>query len=99
MPDVPGAAFSELIPDWVCEVLSPSTSNDDRGRKRRIYATYGLAYLWLLDPAVRELEAFELRDGKWVLLDLFSGDDEIVAAPFGAASFPLSVLWPPPQPK
>jgi Uma2 family endonuclease len=37
MPAIPDVAFSSLAPDWVCEVLSPSTERIDRSRKLRIY--------------------------------------------------------------
>ena len=51
MPAIPDAAFFTLAPDWVCEVLSPSTERIDRGRKLRIYAEAGVAHAWLVNPA------------------------------------------------
>ena len=33
-----GKSYIETAPDWVCEVLSPSTERHDKGAKRRIYA-------------------------------------------------------------
>ncbi len=94
LPKFPDTAFIETVPDWVCEILSPSTAHDDRGRKRRIYATYGLGHLWLLDPIGRELEAFELRDGKWTLIETYSGEVVVDAPPFAAVPFALASLWP-----
>ena len=38
MPAIPDVAFFTLAPDWVCEVLSPSTARIDRGEKLPIYA-------------------------------------------------------------
>ena len=38
MPELPTAAFFELAPDWICEVLSPSTAAEDRADKMPIYA-------------------------------------------------------------
>ena len=46
----------EIVPDWICEVLSPSNIADDRVRKRRLYAEHALAFYWLLDPTARTLE-------------------------------------------
>jgi Uma2 family endonuclease len=37
MPRLPETAWFELRPDWVCEVLSPSTAILDRTRKQEIY--------------------------------------------------------------
>ena len=41
MLELPAAAFATLAPDWVCEVLSPSTHELDRGDKARVYALIG----------------------------------------------------------
>ncbi|MGA0593523.1 Uma2 family endonuclease [Enterovirga sp. CN4-39] len=90
----PETAFIEVAPDWVCEILSPSTARLDRGAKRRIYAEAGISHLWLLDPVAGELEAFELRDRRWVLLGTIQRGDTVSTAPFEAASFALDDLFP-----
>ena len=51
LPVVPDDPFTSLAPDWVCEVLSPSTERIDRGRKLRIYAEAGVAHAWLVQPS------------------------------------------------
>ncbi len=94
MPNYPEAAYFTLVPDWVCEVLSPSTRAIDQGRKRDIYAREGVAYLWFVDPDVRTLEAFELREGQWVLLKTLTDNDSVSLPPFDAISFSLGDLWP-----
>jgi Uma2 family endonuclease len=94
MPAFPDAAWFDLVPDWVCEVLSPGTRRIDLTDKRDIYGTSGVGHLWLVDPKARTLEAFELRDGRWVLLAALKDDDEVRIAPFDAVAFPLSALWP-----
>ena len=68
MPELPDTPYSPLGPDWVCEVLSASTRKVDLQEKRPAYAREGVAHLWLIDPIDRTLEAFELRDGEWVLI-------------------------------
>ena len=94
MPDYPETAYFTLAPDWACEVLSPSTRAMDQGRKRDIYAREGVAYLWFVDPDVRTLEAFELREGQWVLLKTLTDNDSVSLPPFDAISFSLGDLWP-----
>jgi Uma2 family endonuclease len=47
-----------LAPDWVCEVVSPSTAALDRTRKMRHYARAQVRHIWLLDPAPETLEVF-----------------------------------------
>ena len=94
MPRLPDTAYFETAPDWVCEILSPSTAHVDRGIKRRIYADAGVPYLWLLDPDQRTLEIFVLAAGKWMLAATIVGAEDVSAPPFDAISFPLSVLFP-----
>ena len=62
MPEYPDAAYCTIAPDWIFEVLSPSTRRLDQGEKRYLYAREGVSHLWFVDPDVRTLEAFELRD-------------------------------------
>ena len=94
LPTMPETAWFEVAPDWVCEVLSPSTERYDRGDKRIIYADAEVSHLWHIDPMLRMLEVFELRDGKWLLLDVFRDNAEVAAKPFEEPSFPLGLLWP-----
>jgi Uma2 family endonuclease len=90
----PDDAFIDIAPDWVCEVLSASTARLDRGAKRRIYAETGVGHLWLLDPSEGTLEGFALSDRHWLLLGTVQRGEEVQAAPFEAASFPLDDLFP-----
>jgi Uma2 family endonuclease len=87
-------AWIDIAPDWACEVLSPQTKARDRGEKCTIYARAGVRHLWHVDPVLRMLEVFELRDGKWLLLDVFRDDADVAAPPFADVSFPLGLLWP-----
>ena len=94
MAELPDAAYFTLAPDWVCEVLSASTRRFDLHGKRPIYAREGVGHLWLVDPADRTLEAFELREGQWVLIASAQDDDPVSIRPFDAVTFSLGDLWP-----
>src|SRR5437667_2870051 len=61
LPALPEAAFFTVAPDWVCEILSPSTERTDRRRKLSIYARKRVAHAWLVNPTLRMLEAFRLE--------------------------------------
>ena len=94
MPDYPDTAYVTLPPDWVCEVLSASTRRLDLQEKRPVYAREGVGHLWLVDPADRTLEAFELHDGQWLLIATAKDDDPVGIRPFDAITFSLGDLWP-----
>ena len=93
MPEYPLTAYVTLAPDWVCEVLSASTRRVDLQEKRPVYAREGVVHLWLIDPADRTLEAFELRDGEWVLIACAKDDEAVSVRPFDAITFSLGDLW------
>jgi Uma2 family endonuclease len=98
MPSLPETAFLPLAPDWVCEVLSPSSERIDRALKLRIYAEAGVAHAWLLDPVQGTLEALRLREGAWAVAGVLTGDAAVRIEPFDAIELELGLLWPPPAP-
>lgn len=93
MPKLPDTAWFELPPDWVCEILSPSTARVDRAEKLPLYAAHGVKHAWLVDPDLRTLEVFENREGKWLLLTVLEGSADVSQPPFDATSFSLATLW------
>jgi Uma2 family endonuclease len=93
MPKLPDAAWFDLPPDWVCEVLSPSTRQIDLTEKRDIYGEAGIGHLWLVDPVARTLEAFALEAGRWTLIAAERDDAEVRVPPFDAIALELGALW------
>ena len=94
MPEYLDAAYVSLAPDWVCEVLSPSTRRLDLQGKRPIYAREGVRHLWLVEPSDRTFEAFELREGRWALTATARDAEPVCVPPFDAVTFSLGDLWP-----
>ena len=94
MPEYPETAYVTLAPDWVCDVLSTLTRRVDLQEKRPACAREGVAYLRLVDPADRTLEAFELREGEWVFIGCAKDDEPVSIRPFDAITFTLGDLWP-----
>ncbi len=94
LPSLPDTPWMPLMPDWICDVDTPSMSPEDRDRKRCIYAEHGLTQYWLLDPAEKHLDVFELGRTTCVLRQACRSDTIVPAPPFSAAPFPFSTLWP-----
>jgi Uma2 family endonuclease len=91
---VPDEAYLTLAPDWVCEVLSPSTEELDRGEKLRVYARERVTHAWLIDPRRQTLEVLALDARKqWVRRRALEGNAKIRAAPFDAIELELGALW------
>ncbi len=93
LPSVPDRPWLDLAPDWVCEVLSPSTERIDRSKKLRIYAEAGVAHAWLVNPIEHTLEVLRLRDGVWTIVAVRAGADRVRAEPFDAIELELDALW------
>jgi Uma2 family endonuclease len=93
LPTIPEEAFFSLAPDWVCEVLSPSTERFDRGRKLPVYAATGVAHAWLVKPAERMVEVLHLREGAWTIVGVFGDSDIVRIEPFEAIELELGRLW------
>jgi Uma2 family endonuclease len=93
MPALPETAWFDLPPDWVCEVLSPSTEAVDRVEKLPVYAAAKVGHVWLVDPVLETLEVLR-RDGeRWLLLGAYEGQASVEAEPFDAVALDLGALW------
>jgi Uma2 family endonuclease len=95
LPVVPNDAFLTLAPDWLCEVVSPSTARLDRAGKLPIYAREGIAHVWIVDPLARTLEAYRLESGGWLLVATHQGVALVRCEPFDAVELDLARWWLP----
>ena len=91
--EIPRAANITVPPDWVCEVLSPSTASFDRGDKLKVWARERVGHVWFVDPEAKMLEVlpFDSTSYRWV--DTFAGDGSVRAVPFDAIDLDLGALW------
>ena len=93
LPKLPDDQPIETAPDWVCEVLSPSTRSKDRELKMPLFARYGVPHVWLIDPTIYTLETYELHDRQLVLTGTFGPTSSAAQPPFDAVRFRLADLW------
>ena len=93
LPSVPDTPAVPLAPDWVCEILSPSTERIDRVKKLPAYARHGVVHAWLINPATRTLEVFRREGTSWVLVATHADDAIVRAEPFDAIEIDLLHLW------
>jgi Uma2 family endonuclease len=93
LPSLPDEPYLTLAPDWVCEVLSPSTETIDRGRKLAIYAREGVPHVWFIDPQRQSLEVLALDAGSFEPIAQHQGHVSIRACPFDAIELELRALW------
>jgi Uma2 family endonuclease len=93
LPRIPNAAALALPPDWLCEIISPSSVRHDRIAKMRAYARNGVAAVWLVDPIARTLENHRLDAGRWLVVSTHAGDETTRIEPFDAIELRLTRWW------
>jgi Uma2 family endonuclease len=84
----------DVVPDWVCEILSPSNAAHDRVKKRKLYATAGVGFYWIVDPVERTLEASRVVDGRWTEVSSHDASSVARIPPFDAVELEVGRLFP-----
>lgn len=82
-----------VAPDWVCEILSPSTQRYDRLQKAAAYVGAGVAWTWLIDPVARFVEVFERHDAAYVRVAAVGAEERAALPPFGGEAVALAAWW------
>jgi Uma2 family endonuclease len=85
----------QVIPDWICEVLSKNTRRHDLGTKLPAYARAGIAYAWIIDVAAHLLTAHRLESGRWITIGTFTDETEARIEPFDTVPLNVAGWWPP----
>lgn len=93
LPTLPDEAYFVLAPDWICEVLSPSTAALDRVKKLGVYARADVPHVWLIDAIGATIEVLHLESGRWVIVTTCGGTDAVSLPPFDALPLDLTLLW------
>jgi Uma2 family endonuclease len=93
LPRLPATAHIAIAPDWVCEVISPSTARLDRAKKLRIYAGEGVQHAWLVDPLACTVEVLRLESGRWAIVATHAGETLVRIEPFEEIEIEIGALW------
>ncbi|MEZ4227382.1 MAG: Uma2 family endonuclease [Polyangiaceae bacterium] len=83
----------DVVPDWICELLSPTTRRHDMVVKKPFYARIGVPYLWLVDLDAEAIVVLQLSEGKWIELSTFSDEADARMPPFDQVSFDVKSWW------
>lgn len=62
-------------PDWIVEILSPSTAKKDHQDKFDLYEESGVNEYWIVDPKNSTIEVFVLNAGKYARIKTYVEDD------------------------
>jgi len=95
VPVLPRTPSISITPDWVCEVLSPSNHRLDRALKMPLYARHGIPHAWIIDVDAQYLEVSRLGNGRWTVVEVFTGAVTVRAEPFDAIEIDMTLVWGP----
>ncbi|WP_373230028.1 Uma2 family endonuclease [Cohnella sp.] len=84
----------EGAPDLVVEILSPSTSHNDKIRKKRQFERHGVKEYWIVDPVHRTVDQFILNKGKFDLFETYSISGRMTSPVFSCIDIDMSRLFP-----
>jgi Uma2 family endonuclease len=79
-------------PDLVVEILSESTAKIDRTTKLKLYARYGVAEYWVVDPEVCAIEIYRLAPGGYELAAQLDSRQTLTSPLFPGFALPLAKL-------
>ncbi len=81
------------VPDWVCEVLSPSTARRDLNEKRRVYHGAKVGHYWVVDLEKEALTALRWSLDGYVIVGVYGPGDIARVEPFEALEFPVGLVF------
>ena len=82
-----------VVPNLVVEVLSRSTAARDRGRKRDVFARYGVPEFWIVDPVLRTFEVLRNDAAHFHQVASIERSGTVSAATLGDLTFSLEALF------
>ncbi|AKT43546.1 Uma2 family endonuclease [Chondromyces crocatus] len=92
LPRLPEETPVSLRPDWACEILSPSSKQNDLFRKLRVYARNRVPHYWILDPDIAVLWVYRWTHDGYLLALTAENHERIRAEPFDAFEFSVHSL-------
>ena len=80
------------VPDFIVEVLSKSTSKNDRGTKFDDYETHQVKEYWIIDPKNEVIEQYVLEDNRYELV-LKSSNGSIKSSVIEGFEIPIRAVF------
>ncbi len=93
LPELPTDSSISVVPDWVCEILSPTTRRHDGLVKKPYYAKVGVPHHWIIDLEARTVTAYQLDSGRWVEIGVYGDEREARIVPFGEVPLDVASWW------
>jgi len=86
-----------VVPDWVCEVLSPSSRGFDSVIKMNAYLAAGVSWVWLVEPRDLRVDVFQREGNAWEQVASIEGSVRARLPPFDEVELDLAEWWEEPE--
>lgn len=93
MPEPPRERPVRVAPDWVCEILSPSTADRDRGHKQRMYHLARVRHYWVAEPASQKLTVYRWQEGNHAQVMSARAGEVARVEPFDAVALDIGDMF------
>ncbi|WP_437730014.1 Uma2 family endonuclease [Sorangium sp. So ce1335] len=93
LPELPETTPIPVRPDWVCEVLSPTTARNDRVKKMRVYQRCEVPHHWMVDPEDQTLMVYRWTPEGYLLILTAERGERVRAEPFVEVELDMDALF------
>ena len=93
MPERPTGTVISVVPDWICEIVSPSNASNDTIKKKRVYHQHRVPHYWLLDPVQDTLSVLRWSPDGYVEVLSAMREERVKAEPFEAIALQVGVFF------
>jgi Uma2 family endonuclease len=89
----PTETIVKAVPDWVCEILSPSNASVDTVKKQRIYHMAKVGHFWIVDPRDATLTVMRWSEPGYTTVLCAERGETVHAEPFEVAEIVVGTLF------
>lgn len=93
MDTLPADPVITVIPDWICEILSPSNATNDTVRKKRLYYRHRVTHYWIIDPIGESLTVYRWTPDGYLEVLAAERSERVRAEPFEAIDLLVGVFF------
>lgn len=91
-PKSPRGRIIDMLPDWVCEILSPSNASNDTVRKYRTLHRARVPHYWITDVEHGTVTVYELAELAYLAVVVGERGERLRLPPFDAVELDVGVL-------
>ena len=90
---LPADPVIDAVPDWLCEILSPSNASNDTVKKKRVYHRHGVSHYWIIDPMNETLTVYRWTEEAYLEILTAARGECVRAEPFDAVEMHVGVFF------